>query len=330
MEFLGYSELLSKWLLKRLNPQRIRRIFAFMQGFFFIVAVASCDSTVKDTATSGKISIAADESFQPLVQTEIDAFQASYKYAKVSPIYTTEAQAVKLLLADSVRSVVMTRTLNEQERAYFENKKIKPDTLRIAREAVALIVNKKNADSLLTMNRLRAILTGDIKKWKDITGKGSDKDIVIIFDNANSSNLSYIKSKFGLGTDFDKKIFAAQSNKNVIDYVKQNPNALGLIGVSWISDSDDPKQQFAKQDISIVAIAEKDDATIADHYQPYAAYLQTKQYPLYRDLYIVSREARVGLGTGFAAYVASDKGQLIILKAGLLPATMPIRLVQVK
>lgn len=319
------SHVISVW--KKLYK---RRILALVQGFFFVLLATSCETKVKDTATSGKISIGVDESFQPLIEAEINAFQATYKYATVRPVYTTEAQAIRLLLADSIRSVIMTRTLNEQERAFFEQKKIKPDTLRVAREAVALIVNKKNPDSLLTMNRLRGLMTGTIKTWKEISGKGASKPIVIVFDNGNSSNVSYIKNKFELGSDWDKQIYAAQSNKKVIEYVQQNENAIGVIGVSWISDSDDPKQQFLKSNITVAAIADKDDATIDDYYQPYAAYLYTKQYPLYRDLYIVSREARVGLGTGFAAYVASDKGQLIISKAGLLPATQPVRLLQIK
>jgi phosphate transport system substrate-binding protein len=54
-----------------------------------------------------------------------------------------------------------------------------------------------------------------------------------------------------------------------------------------------------------------------------------KQYPLRRQVIIISREARTGLGSGFATFVASDKGQRIILKAGMVPAKMPVRIVEV-
>jgi phosphate transport system substrate-binding protein len=53
------------------------------------------------------------------------------------------------------------------------------------------------------------------------------------------------------------------------------------------------------------------------------------QYPLLRDVMIVSREARTGLASGFMAFMASDKGQRIVLKSGLVPATMPIRIIEV-
>jgi len=45
---------------------------------------------------------------------------------------------------------------------------------------------------------------------------------------------------------------------------------------------------------------------------------------------MVSRESFSGLGSGFISFVAGEKGQRIILKSGLVPATMPIRLVKVK
>jgi phosphate transport system substrate-binding protein len=45
---------------------------------------------------------------------------------------------------------------------------------------------------------------------------------------------------------------------------------------------------------------------------------------------MISRETFDGLGSGFIRYVAGNKGQLIVLKAGLVPYTMPVRMVEAK
>jgi phosphate transport system substrate-binding protein len=83
--------------------------------------------------------------------------------------------------------------------------------------------------------------------------------------------------------------------------------------------------------IKVVAVGHKNNPTEPDtYYQPFQGYLAAGTYPLRRDLYIVSREARAGLGTGFASFVAGDKGQRIFLKSGLVPATMPVRLVNIR
>ena len=58
------------------------------------------------------------------------------------------------------------------------------------------------------------------------------------------------------------------------------------------------------------------------------AYIALKQYPLIREVYMINREGRAGLGTGFVSFVAGDQGQRIIRLMGMLPATMPVRIVK--
>lgn len=310
------------------------RILALVQGFFFAILLVACNTKgdkYTDTPTTGNISIGVDESFQPLMQAEVDAFMANYKYATINPLYKTEGEVVKLLLEDSVRLIVTTRQLSSQEKAFFDEKKINPRTLKIATDAVAIITNPANPDSLLTVDQLASIFKGTVRNWKDLNEKGLDQEISIVFDNSNSSNLSYVKNKFALSDSLDDRIFAAKSNQQVIEYVEKNTRAMGVIGVNWISDvEDDPKQKDFINRVRVVAVADTTNPTPDDYYQPYQAYLAMKKYPLHRDLYIISREARTGLGTGFASFVAGDKGQLVVQKGGLLPATMPIRLVDLK
>lgn len=331
-ECIGYTSSIPNNKIRKTYCTISGRILAYVQGFFFVILLWGCDQKEKpaDTATQGDITIAVDESFQPLIQAEVDAFMAAYKYAKIHPVYASESEAVNLMLRDSARFVVMTRLLDEKEKAYFTEKKITPRVIKIAVDAVALIINKNNADTLLTMERLKDIFSGKVTSWDQLGSQGLKKEIVTVFDNSNSSNLSYMRSKMNMTKEAEKRIFAAKSNQQVIEYVQKNEGALGVIGIGWISDSDDPKQQEFIKSIRVVAVADTANPTVNDYYLPYQAYLALKKYPLSRDLYIISREARTGLGTGFAAYIAGQIGQTIVLKEGLLPATMPIRLVEFK
>lgn len=56
-----------------------------------------------DTLTSGTITIAVDETFRPIIEEELQVFHALTPDATVHPIYCSEVEAMKLLLADSVR-----------------------------------------------------------------------------------------------------------------------------------------------------------------------------------------------------------------------------------
>ena len=83
-----------------------------------------------DTYSSGVISIAADESFEPIIQEEIDVFESLYPLAGIVPRYTTEVEAINLLLKDSVRLAIATRTLTEEEMNSFHSRKFFPREIK--------------------------------------------------------------------------------------------------------------------------------------------------------------------------------------------------------
>ena len=97
-----------------------------------------------------------------------------------------------------------------------------------------------------------------------------------------------------------------------------------MIDLSWISDTDDSTANSFLKTIKVLEVRHDSGS-----FKPYQAYVATRDYPLLRKVYLISREARAGLGSGLIAFIRSDKGQRVILKAGLVPATMPVRIVEV-
>ena len=281
-----------------------------------------------DTPTTGSIKISIDESFQPIMESQIDTFEGIYKYADITASYKAEGQVVNDLINDSVRVVVLSRILNEEERAIFEKRKLVPRETKIAIDAVALIVNKNNKDTLLTVDDLKKIFSGKTKTWKEVNEDSNLGDITIVFDNNNSSTARYVRDSLIAGQPLPPNTFASNSHEALIDYVNKNENAIGVIGVNWISDFDDSAVIGFMDKVNVVGVS-RDPApfTKDSYYKPYQAYIAQGEYPLRRYLYIISTEGRTGLGTGFASYVAGDKGQRIMLKSGLVPATMPVRVV---
>ncbi|MBT9394062.1 substrate-binding domain-containing protein [Hymenobacter sp. NST-14] len=284
-----------------------------------------------DTPTSGTIRIGVDETFEPILKSQVDTFQKLYPAAQVQATYQPERDIVQALLADSIRLAVISRQLTAEEENHFKRLKIEPKTIRIGVDGVAIIMHPGNPDSLLTTAQLRGIFTGQLKQWGQISPKNSLGDITAVFDNNNSSTARFVQDSITGGVALAKGIFASKSNPALLDYVATHPNAIGVIGVNWISDRDDAAVQKFLKRVRVAGISSKaSGATSDDYFQPYQAYLAQKTYPLRRELYVVSREARAGLGTGFASFVAGNKGQLIMLKSGLMPATGQVRLIEVK
>lgn len=281
------------------------------------------NNKVKDTSTSGSITIASDHEFELLTKAEIDVFTYLYTNSKIRPVYKTEDSAFDLLLKDSVRLIVASRKLTAQEENYFNNKKLYPEQVKIASDALAFIVNNKNSDTLLTTDELKAIFGGQDSLWQQLNNKGGKGKITVVFDYNNSANASYIQQKLMQGKRFPSYCFALHGNRQVIDYVSKNENAVGIIGVNWISNEYDTTTIEALKAIKVVSLSSQKSSSSTDYYKPWPEYIATGQYPLSRDIYIISREAYTGLGSGFLSFVKSDKGQRIIFREGLLPVRMP-------
>jgi phosphate transport system substrate-binding protein len=272
-----------------------------------------------------------DEAFQPIIDSHIYAFHKFYKYAKVTATYKSESETIKDLLQDSARLVVLSRTLTEPEKQIFTQQTITPRITKIAVDGVALITHPSNPDTSLHMSELRSIFTGKTTTWRQLDPASSLSGITIVFDNTGSSTARYIIDSVNNKQPLPANTFAAKTSKDLVDYVAKNPNAIGVIGVNWISDFDDSTAIGFLRKVKVVAVSNNPDKAVTDAYvQPFQAYLAQRTYPLRRDVYIISREARAGLGTGFASFVAGDKGQRIILKSGLLPATAPVRIINIK
>jgi phosphate transport system substrate-binding protein len=284
-----------------------------------------------DTATSGTITVAADESLRPIVEAEIEVFESIYPDAHLNVVYTNEYDAMQLLVNDSARIAITSRELLPEEKAVLDKATITPRYAPFCKDAIAIIMNKASNDTVLTMEQVKAVMDGSYQTWQDINKKNTNSPIQVVFDSPKSGAIRHLTDSVLKGATLAKHCFAVNDNKAVIDYVEKNKNSIGLIGVSWISDRDDSTSNSFVNRVRVVSLVPANPETAeARTMKPYQAYIALKQYPLWRSVQITLREPRTSLGTGFASFVASDTGQRIVLKSGLVPATAPIRIIELK
>lgn len=286
-----------------------------------LAALSACSPQPKDNPIQGRVTIAADESLQPVIESIRRAYEGIYPDTKFDTLYRPEQQAVAAMLRDSARLVFATRELNASEVAVLAKEKIKVRTQVIATDAIALIVGKNNTDSLITMPELSGLFQGTITSWSQLKGSNQSGPVVLVFDNSNSSNLNFMLQKFGVQDVSKLRLYAVNSNRAVIDYVRTNPTALGFIGVNWISDGDEPLTRELSKDLRVMGVATKAaPSAISEYKQPFQANLAMQVYPLRRKVYVHSREVHSGLGGGLMTYIMRGEGSLLIEKSGLWPS----------
>ncbi|MBC7775187.1 MAG: substrate-binding domain-containing protein [Phycisphaerae bacterium] len=291
------------------------------------ISCAERDKTGKvlDTITTGEITIAVEDGYKPVISSCIDVFDSIYRSAKINPRYISEGEAVNALIQDSVQVIIIGRQLAAKETEYFQSRGFTPPTTPIAYDALAIILNPENHDTVLTMQQVHELLIGKTTTWKEINPKSALGNIQLVFDHPMSGTLRYVRDSVIAGQELSKQATALKKNADVIEYVSKNKNAVGIIAANWISDTDDGGVQKFMREIKIADVAKEAGK---EGYGPYQAYLATGDYPYKRTIYIINAQARRnGLGAGFASYLAKD-GQRIMLKDGLLPANAVTRLIK--
>lgn len=289
----------------------------------FVLLAYSCKQKNADAKlekfTNNTTKIVVDESLQPIVDEELYIFKAEYQDAKPQVVYAPENTAVNMLLDDSLRVLVLSRELNEQENKVLAERKLKPIVYTFAKDAITLIVNKASVDTNITVSEIKKMLNGQAK---------TDKSIV--FDNPNSGLVRYLKDLSGDKVLKQKNIYALKSNKEVIRYVSTHPDAIGITGFSWLND---PDKEYADAVDNVKIVGVKDDSgksKFDGYYTPSQTTMALKQYPLMRNLYILNCTGAFGLGMKFADFLTQERGQVIVLKSGLLPENMPGRLINIQ
>lgn len=323
---------------------------AFVFGSMFI----SCEIK-RGEYVDGAATIFCDDGFKNILEEEIEVFEYTYPEASIIPKYMSEADALDALMNDSTDAIIITHELTEAQK-----KKIRDDYRKIVRQrciavdAVALIVNKDNELDYITMDELEKIMKGDINKW-DKLALANTNDIQIVFDNANSSTARYIREKFlnnkPITSNPNIHVFAEKNNAEVFDAVKNNPNALGVISVSWLGDSleyarkvpvetrlesyedkDEMIRQQLTTEVKVLGIqnptAENDSTLTA--YKPYQAYIATGDYPLFRKVWMITTTPKSSVMKSFYDFVTGFIGQKIISQTGILPYQLNPRVIELK
>jgi|SRR5664279_838097 len=265
-----------------------------------------------ETPLSGTIRISVDESFKPVIDSQLKVFRSSFPDAKILVDYKPEAACLRDLYSDSVRMVIVTRGLTLPEERYFKDTAKTPAYSGIlAYDAVALVVNNKSKDTVMSMDQVKELLEGTEKASREAVMDGVSA----------TSTVRFVMDSVLRGAPLGKNVIAARTSPQVISYVADHEKAVGFIGVSWIGDPEDSMDLAFRKMVKVVAIR-CDRCTDKPFVYPFQANIVFKKYPMVRGLYYILKENFSGIGSNFVNFLQFERGQLIFKRSYLVPARM--------
>jgi phosphate transport system substrate-binding protein len=281
----------------------------------FVFSCQKKSNENEETMLMGKATIYVDESILPIVEDEVAVFESQYD-AKLHLVSKSENEVLKSMITDTAKIAILTRTLSAEELKSFQTKKITPKIKTFATDAVAFIKNKTTNDTLVSLQDVIDFVNG--KSVPTIKG--------LVFDNSNSSTARYISEISGVKIGNQKNIFSFKTNEEVIKYVAENTNMVGVIGMNWIFQPPLDLQEVVDK-VNVMGVKGKNSN---EYVFPTQENVALGKYPLARRLYIINCQGYSGLGMGFSSFLISERGQRIILKSGLVPERVPTRKIVVR
>ncbi len=208
-------------------------VIILVAGFLAIIGCNDKDQNKKPSMpTTGRLVIGVDESLRPLVDAEIRTFSIYYPNTDIVPLYLPEKQVVEKLLTNEIQTGVICRDLYDDEiESIKANYNHSPTTFKLGEDEIVLVVNNSNPVNDLSYDELKKILSGEITGWEQIDPVFKDKTPIAAVMTRSSSMDRY----FFPMNDSPSPIrsYALDSTNEVIDYVKENVSALGILGGSW-------------------------------------------------------------------------------------------------
>jgi len=270
--------------------------------------------------TRGTFRLGCDEAVLPVINHEIQEFTRLYTEASVTVRSAGAREIIAEFAADSVRTIVTGRELNKEERDALHAANVPLQEYLVARTAIAVVANRDVPVTQLRVGQLDTVFGGGILRWPGKRGM----TIELAVGGLNSSTNEVFRRSVMGGGGFDRSAKPFSSSTELLDYVRRTRGAIGIVGMNYIAAGAD--------DLTVLSLASpamRPDSTFApqEYYSPHPAYVYQGYYPVIAPIYVYTRDIEQDVSMGFTAFLTSVAGQKIFQSDGLVPATMPVRLV---
>lgn len=192
-----------------------------------------------------------------------------------------------------------SRDMNEKERKQFQETNHPITEVKIADDALAVVVHPGTGVEKITREQLEKIFSGEMKNWKELGGK--DVKIMIISRESSSGTYEFFKEAVMKTKEFTTLAVFQHTNGTVLNKVSTTEGAIGYVGLAFINDK-------------VKALPVCFDGK--NYVAPDIKHVKTKTYPLARPLFFIYQNSSAAKVKTFVDYLLSADGQKEVEETG--------------
>jgi len=246
------------------------------------------------------IKISGSTTVLPIVQKAADEYMASHPDADIQVSGGGSGVGIQAIGAKTVDIGMSSREVTKAEMAKYPAFVV----TSVAQDGIAVVVNPANEIQYITLDQIKDIYLGKITKWTQINGANvpnTNNQIVIIGRDSASGTRAYFDETILSKATPTKTMLEKNSNGAVLQTIAQTPGSIGYVSIGFVS-----------RDVKALPIWYNYDKIIS----PTLENVNSKTYPVSRDLYVITNGQPTGLAGDFIKYILSPEGQKIVSDEG--------------
>ncbi len=236
-------------------------------------------------------------------------FESQYPKARINISRRNTRQAIDSLISGKTDQIVIDRPLTQPESLAFKQAKKELLVFRLARSPMAFIVHPSNKIDDLDSIQIASILTGRFDNWNQV-GQGHDRPIRMYLPLQGEGVWELLQVLFKTPS---KIVAFVVPSDSIAIRVSEDPDALGaMTGV--IPENVKP--------IGVMFDGKKQRPTLRA--------IHEGRYPWVIPIVYITTSEKMDVGTSFLNYISSNMGQRLLANNGVLPAMVPLKVVDSK
>jgi phosphate transport system substrate-binding protein len=300
-----------KWFLPLALIIVIALVFAGCGSGATTTTSAATPSATTPSLT-GSFKIIGSNTVTPLSSVWAEDFMKANNKVSIAVSGPGSGVGIASLIDSTTDICQSSRLIKSSEIDQAKAKGVNPYEIKVASDALSVIVNPANPVSELTIAQLSAVYTGQITNWKELGG--NDATIVVMARDTNSGTHAFFKEHViqmdGLPTkdtklEYGNKVLLLPSTEEGVSQTAGNVNAIFYAGLGYVNTT-----------VKALGIKKTANDTAV---KPSVATALDNTYPVSRPLLYYTNGAPTGTIKAYIDYCLSAAGQKVVLEAGFVP-----------
>jgi phosphate transport system substrate-binding protein len=267
--------------------------------------------TTSAVAQAANITIKGSDTMVILSQRLAEIYMKSNPAVTIQVTGGGSGTGIAALINKTTNLANSSRPIKGEEIAKANANGVDPGEIKVASDALAVVVNKANTVKELSMPQLNGIYRGDINDWSEVGGPAAK--IIRYCRESNSGTYVFVKEHVLQNGDYAADCQTMPGTSAVAEAVSRDPNGIGYGGVAYFAALPALRVLPIKKTDSAPAVFPLKDG------KPNYELVWSGEYPISRWLYMYTTGKSSAEEKAFLDWIVGPGGQQVVADIEYIP-----------